>query len=125
MEKDAAAEIESLKKEILDLKKVKEIDALKNELQTLKAKATRTLEDEIKLKVRTDAAVVAESLPDTLTPFKGKGDTSVWLTQTRAMLPTKLRNALDRAIEASRIAPIWDGLGSEEAALCEVQDKTL
>ena len=89
----ADEEIAALKREVEELRKEKEVESLRREVEELRAKGKRTVEEEIQIKVRSDAAVAAVSLPDSLQPFRGGSGTTIWLTKTKAILPPHLRRA--------------------------------
>ena len=83
-----------LREQVAKLKEAsaqQEIDDLKRELHALRTKTGRTVDEEAAIKARADAAVVAESLAENLTPFRGHTDTAAWLAQVLAMLPKKRR----------------------------------
>ena len=118
-------EARSLREQIEKAKAQQEIENMKREPHALCTKPSRTVEEEIAIKARTDAAVVAESLPENLAPFRGRTDIAVWLTQVLAMLPKKLRQAIDGAMADSQIKPVWKNLEKTDQTLCETQDRRL
>ena len=118
-------EIAALKREVEELRKAKEVESQRREVEELRAKGKRTVEEEIQIKVRTDAAVVAASLPDSLQPFCSGSGTAIWLTQSKAILPPMLRRAWDDATTESQLAPIWGQMTVGESVFCEAQDKRL
>ena len=105
-----------MKREVEELRKAKEVESLRREVEELRAKGKRTVEEEIQLKVRSDAAVAAVSLPDSLQPFRGGSGTTIWLTKTKAILPPTLRRAWDDATKESQLAPIWSQMTVDDRA---------
>ena len=118
---DPDQEARILREKIAKLKEIntqQELSALKEELRALRAKTGRSVDEEIAIKARTDA----ESLPDKLEVNRGRENQITWLTQVFAMLPKKLRQAIDEAISKSKIQPIWGNLGATDLTLWQWGD---